>query len=122
MSVDTVKSTNLLYKAIQRELHGNSTNFNGQKNNKTSIFYINDIHGKSINVERTVAASNAFDSFVKTKKDTDTGSCFFVGIFCFDLYSSYWDRDRYALRRAGGWAVYLHTGGTGVYGGRWQQQ
>ena len=71
MSVNTIKPTNLLSKAIHYELHGNSTNFNGQNNNKTSIFYVNDIHGKSINVERAVAASNAFDSFVKTQKDTD---------------------------------------------------
>ncbi len=34
-----------------------------QTNNvKTSIFYINDYHGKSINMERTVTASNAFDA------------------------------------------------------------
>lgn len=38
---------------------------------KTSIFYINDYHGKSINMERTISASNDFDSFTKEKKDTD---------------------------------------------------
>lgn len=32
--------------------------------NRTSIFYINDFHGKSINMERTITASNAFDCFV----------------------------------------------------------
>lgn len=37
-------------------------------NVKSSIFYINDYHGKSLNMERTVNASNAFDSFVKEKK------------------------------------------------------
>ena len=31
-------------------------------NVKTSIFYINDFHGKSINMERTVTAANAFDA------------------------------------------------------------
>ena len=32
---------------------------------RTSIFYINDFHGKSINIERTITASRAFDSFTK---------------------------------------------------------
>ena len=35
-----------------------------EPNNRTSIFYINDFHGKSINMERTISASNVFDSFV----------------------------------------------------------
>ncbi len=43
-----------------------------QNNIKTSIFYINDYHGKSINMERTVTASNIFDSKNKDKKDVDT--------------------------------------------------
>lgn len=44
-----------------------------QSNNiKTSIFYINDYHGKSINMERTVTASNSFDSKNKDQKDVDT--------------------------------------------------
>ena len=41
-------------------------------NVKTSIFYINDYHGKSINMERTMSASNTFDANNKNKKDTDT--------------------------------------------------
>ncbi len=41
-------------------------------NIKTSIFYINDFHGKSINMERTVTAANAFDSIYKNKPDVDT--------------------------------------------------
>ena len=45
---------------------------NQPNNIKTSIFYINDYHGKSINMERTVTASNAFDSNNKNKKDVDT--------------------------------------------------
>lgn len=53
---------NLISAAIQK-LPGSSANLNGQKNDKTSIFYINDIHGKSINAERTIAASKIFDSF-----------------------------------------------------------
>ncbi len=38
---------------------------------RTSIFYINDFHGKSINIERTITASRAFDSFTKSE-NTDT--------------------------------------------------
>lgn len=40
-------------------------------NIKTSIFYINDYHGKSINMERTMSASKTFDSQTKDKKDID---------------------------------------------------
>ncbi len=38
---------------------------------KTSIFYINDIHGKSINMERLASVSNTFDSFEKTQPGVD---------------------------------------------------
>ncbi len=70
--ITPVNSPNTTYfnlQAIQNGLQRTSTNFNGNKNDKTSIFYINDIHGKSINVERTIAASNAFDAFVKSGTD-----------------------------------------------------
>lgn len=30
---------------------------------RTSIFYVNDFHGKAMNMERTITGSNAFDSF-----------------------------------------------------------
>ena len=49
--------------------HGSQTAFQSssvgktEPNNRTSIFYINDFHGKSINMERTISASNVFDSF-----------------------------------------------------------
>lgn len=33
-------------------------------NIRTSIFYINDFHGKAMNMERAVTASNMFDSFI----------------------------------------------------------
>lgn len=39
---------------------------------KTSIFYINDFHGKSINMEKTVAASRSFDFQNNDNKETDT--------------------------------------------------
>lgn len=38
-----------------------------KKTTDTSIFYINDYHGKAINMERTITASNAFDSFIPSK-------------------------------------------------------
>lgn len=41
-------------------------------NISTSIFYINDYHGKSINMERTITASNAFDAKYKYRQDVDT--------------------------------------------------
>lgn len=45
---------------------------NQQNSVKTSIFYINDYHGKSINMERTVTAANAFDARKKKQPDVDT--------------------------------------------------
>ena len=63
---------NLLNPALLKGLQGISTNKNGQNNTtnpvtRTSIFYINDYHGKSINMERTVTASNAFDCFTPSQ-------------------------------------------------------
>lgn len=56
--------------------HLNSTTFRGlsqvgtnSQNDKTSIFYINDFHGKSINVERTITASQAFDRQISPNTD-----------------------------------------------------
>ncbi|MBE7713178.1 MAG: bifunctional metallophosphatase/5'-nucleotidase [Cyanobacteria bacterium SIG26] len=41
-------------------------------NVRTSIFYINDFHGKSLNMERAITASNEFDLKYKDKKNVDT--------------------------------------------------
>lgn len=69
-SVNSPQS-NLLNKAISGKLQRTSTNLNGQEDsNKTSIFYINDYHGKSINIERTVSASNAFDRYIPSNVDS----------------------------------------------------
>ncbi len=38
---------------------------------KASIFYLNDIHGKSINMERLASVSNAFDEFCSSQGDVD---------------------------------------------------
>lgn len=48
-----------------------SSNISGN-NIKTSIFYINDYHGKSVNMERTMAASRCFDYANSGKNDVDT--------------------------------------------------
>lgn len=48
-----------------------SSNISGN-NIKTSIFYINDYHGKSVNMERTMAASRGFDYVNSGKNDVDT--------------------------------------------------
>ncbi len=54
--------SNLFYQTIQKKnLPYGKTE--AEKPDSTSIFYINDSHGKSINMERTVSASNVFDSF-----------------------------------------------------------
>ena len=50
----------------QNKLPNGKTELNKPVN--TSIFYINDFHGKSINIERTITASRAFDSFVPSEK------------------------------------------------------
>ena len=66
-----VSSANLINKFFaskNAEILQNKNNTAGS-NVKTSIFYINDYHGKSINMEKTVTASNAFDNFVKEKKN-----------------------------------------------------
>lgn len=61
---------NLFKNANFSRLQQTSTSFTGQeKNNKTSIFYINDVHGKSINIERTITASNAFDKYTPSNVD-----------------------------------------------------
>ena len=38
---------------------------------RTSIFYINDYHGKTINMERTMSASKSFDAVNNNHKDID---------------------------------------------------
>lgn len=70
MPVNSPESNLLLKATAPKWLQRTSTNFNGQETaNSSSIFYINDVHGKSINVERTITASNAFDRFVPSNVD-----------------------------------------------------
>ena len=53
-----------------RGADNNSAEVNTKKPVRTSIFYVNDFHGKAINMERAVTASNAFDRFT-FQKPTD---------------------------------------------------
>lgn len=55
-------NSNLLNQALLKKTPNGKTE--PKKPDRTSIFYINDFHGKSINMERTVTASYAFDHFV----------------------------------------------------------
>lgn len=65
--VNAYKTTNL----IPQTVLANSPNKcdNEKQPVRTSIFYINDFHGKSINIERTMTASNAFDNFTPSKPE-----------------------------------------------------
>lgn len=53
--------SNFLSQALLKKSPDGKTEANKPK--RTSIFYINDFHGKSINMERAVTASKSFDHF-----------------------------------------------------------
>ncbi len=60
----TMETTNLIYNKYKSQKSHNSFGSDGLAGNtRTSIFYVNDYHGKAINMERTVTASNEFDRF-----------------------------------------------------------
>ena len=59
---------NLLNAAIQKYGLADGRTEPDKQPVRTSIFYINDYHGKSINIERTITASRAFDSFTPSAK------------------------------------------------------
>lgn len=58
----TASQSNLCFQALLQKSPSGITE--ADKPKRTSIFYINDFHGKSINMERTVTASNAYDHFM----------------------------------------------------------
>lgn len=58
----TMETTNLIYNKYKSHNSFGSDSLAGDT--RTSIFYVNDYHGKAINMERTITASNEFDSFV----------------------------------------------------------
>src|SRR5574344_331515 len=43
-------------------------NINNQNKSRTSIFYVNDVHGKMTNMERIYTASKDFDTFTPSEK------------------------------------------------------
>ena len=58
--------TNLVNQALLKKTSDGKTEANQPV--RASIFYINDFHGKSINMERAIAASRIFDSFIPSQK------------------------------------------------------
>lgn len=63
----SLETTNLIYNKYKSQKSHNSFGSDGLAGNtRTSIFYVNDYHGKAINMERTVTASNEFDRFEST--------------------------------------------------------
>lgn len=60
----SMETTNLIYNRLKSQKRTHSFGSDGLAGNtRTSIFYVNDYHGKAINMERTVTASNEFDRF-----------------------------------------------------------
>lgn len=59
---------NLLSPAIKSSTAQPSQSTPAPKTTKTSIFYMNDIHGQIANMEKIESASKAFDSFVPSTK------------------------------------------------------
>lgn len=66
--VITSQPTNLIASYLRQN---NSKPKDSPKNSdytRTSIFYVNDFHGRAINMERTITASNEFDRFTPSNK------------------------------------------------------
>ncbi len=71
MSINPIMNT--LNTAAARKLQENSRTGGEQPKLgvQTSIFYLNDIHGKTINMERLASVSNSFDTFTREKNNVD---------------------------------------------------
>ena len=67
-AVNVSQSTNLLDKYRRQKQKLPPDKSNQSLNVKTSIFYVNDYHGKAMNMERTVTASNEFDQYISSDK------------------------------------------------------
>lgn len=59
---------NLISRDIRQNNSKKQNSPNSSDYTRTSIFYVNDYHGRAINMERTITASNEFDRFVPTEK------------------------------------------------------
>ena len=60
------RPTNLIASYLRQNNSKESPNSSGYT--RTSIFYVNDYHGRAINMERTITASNEFDRFTPSNK------------------------------------------------------
>ena len=67
-AVNVSQSINLLDKYRRQKQKLPPDKSNQSLNVKTSIFYVNDYHGKAMNMERTVTASNEFDQYISSDK------------------------------------------------------
>lgn len=61
--VITSRPTNLISSYLRQNNSQQKTSPNSSDYTRTSIFYVNDFHGRAVNMERTITASNAFDRF-----------------------------------------------------------
>lgn len=66
--VSISQPTNLLDKYRRQNINQPSEKPYQSSNTKTSIFYVNDYHGKAMNMERTVTASNEFDQYTPSDR------------------------------------------------------
>ena len=71
MSINPISSN--VNTVANRNSNGNSRLGVGQPKSRvqTSIFYLNDIHGKTINMERLASVSNTFDTLNKKNPSVD---------------------------------------------------
>lgn len=63
------RPTNLISSYLRQNNSKKENSPNSSEYTRTSIFYVNDFHGKAINMERAITASNAFDTFVPSNTD-----------------------------------------------------
>lgn len=66
--VNISRPTNLLYKYRGQNENLPSGKPYQSSGTKTSIFYVNDYHGKAMNMERTITASNEFDQYTSSDR------------------------------------------------------
>lgn len=68
MNPVNISPTNLIYKYSNKFVSEKKSLTENNANTRTSIFYVNDFHGKAMNMERAITASMMFDSFTPSQK------------------------------------------------------
>lgn len=68
-SVISSRPTNLISSYVRQNHSKKDNSPNSPEYTRTSIFYVNDFHGRAVNMERAITASNAFDSYVPSNTD-----------------------------------------------------